>query len=115
MLALLLFLTVLDWIVKETTKDNQIGIRLMLTTQLQDLDFADDICLTSNKRTHLKNKTINLNSTAQKVGMKIGIKKTKLMAIGESPNPTIKINGQAIEAVDWFIYHRSIVDMSVSL
>ena len=104
MLSPLLFLTVLDWIMKETIKDNRTGIRWTLTTQLEDLDFADDICLTSSTRTHLRSKTLKLCSTAKKVGMKIGIKKTKLMTIGESPNPTIKINGQEIETVDKFTY-----------
>ena len=102
MLSPLLFLTLLDWIMKETTKDNRIGIRWTLKTQLEDLDFAEDICLTSSTRTHLKNKTLKLNSTARKVGMKIGIKKTKLMTTGESPNLTMKIEWQEIENVDWF-------------
>ena len=34
--------------------------------------------------------------------MKIGIKKTKLMTTGESPNLTMKIEWQEIENVDWF-------------
>ena len=73
-----------------------------------------DICLTPSRRTLLKNKTLKLNSTARKVGLKIGIKKTKLMTIGESPNPTIKIDGKEIETVDWFTYTYvgSIVDVS---
>ena len=112
MLSPLLFLTVLDWIMKETIKDNRTGIRWTLTTQLEDLDFADDICLTSSTRTHLRSKTLKLCSTAKKVGMKIGIKKTKLMTIGESPNPTIKIDGQEIETVDKFTYLGSIVDVN---
>ena len=112
MLSPLLFLTVLDWITKERTKDNQTGIRWTLTTQLEDIDFANDIFLTSSTRTHLKNKTIKRNSTARQVGMKIGIKKTKLMTTGESPNPIIKIDGQEIETVDRFTYPGSIVDVN---
>ena len=57
---------VLDWIMKETTKDNQTGIRWTLTTQLEDLNFADDICLTTSARTYLKNKTLKLSNTARR-------------------------------------------------
>ena len=47
MLSAVLSLTVLDEIMKETTKDNRTGIRWMLTiaTQLEDLHFAEDIAL----------------------------------------------------------------------
>ena len=44
--------------------------------------------------------------------MKIAIKKIKLMTVGESPNPTIKIDGQEIETVDRFMYLGSIVDVN---
>ena len=40
------YFSVLDWIMKETRKDNRTGISWRLTTQLEDIDFADDICLT---------------------------------------------------------------------
>ena len=73
----------------------------------------EGICLTSSTRTHLKNRTFKkLNSTARKVGIKIGIKKTKLMPIGESPNQTIKSDGQEIEAADRFTYLGSMVDVN---
>ena len=79
-----------------------------MTTQLEDIDFADDICLTASTRTHLKNKTLIFYTTVRKVGIKIRIKKTKLMIICESPNPTIKIDGQEIETVDRFTFLGSI-------
>ena len=68
--------------------------------------------LHKSARTHLKNKTLKLDSTARKVGMNIGIKNTKLTRIGESPNQTIKIDGQEIETVDRFTYLGSIVDVN---
>ena len=33
------------------------GIRWMLTTQLEDLDFVDDICLTSHRLSDMQSKT----------------------------------------------------------
>ena len=72
----------LDWIKKEITKNIRTGIGWTLTTQLEDLPY-------------IKYKN------APK--MKIGIKKTKLMTIGESPNPTVKIDGLETETVDRFM------------
>lgn len=37
----LLLLIALDWVMKETTKDQRIGIRWKLTTVVEDLDYAD--------------------------------------------------------------------------
>ena len=42
-----LFLLVLDFVMRKTTKDKDTGLRWKLTTKLEDLDFADDIALLS--------------------------------------------------------------------
>ena len=49
----------------------------MLTTQLEDLDFADDICLTSHRLSDMQSKTEELSTTTQKIGLKASITKTK--------------------------------------
>ena len=41
MLSPLLLLIALDWVMKETTRDQRIGIRWKLTTVVEDLDYAD--------------------------------------------------------------------------
>ena len=38
-----IFLMVVDWIMRNTTTGNKIGISWNLTSKLEDLDFADDI------------------------------------------------------------------------
>ena len=40
-----LFLLAIDWIMCETTKQGNTGIRWRFMDQLEDLDFADDIAL----------------------------------------------------------------------
>ena len=42
-----LFLLVIDLVMKKTAKDNNTGIRWRMMSQLEDLDFADDIALLS--------------------------------------------------------------------
>ena len=58
------------WVMKETTSHQRTGIRWKLTTVLEDLDYADDICLFSSPGSHLSEKTARLNNNARKVGLK---------------------------------------------
>ena len=46
----LLFLLVIDWIMKRTVESANTGIRWKLWSELDDLDFADDIALTSSTK-----------------------------------------------------------------
>ena len=45
---LVFFIKVIDWIMRETVKQGHNGIQWTFTKQLDDLDFADDICLLSH-------------------------------------------------------------------
>ena len=52
LLSPFLFLLVIDWIMKTVTSNRNNGIQWTLLTQLDDLDFADDLALLShNKKT----------------------------------------------------------------
>ena len=42
-----IFLMVIDWIMRQTTADNNTGIQWTFTKQLEGLDFADDVDLLS--------------------------------------------------------------------
>nr|KAG5692327.1 hypothetical protein BaRGS_009537 [Batillaria attramentaria] len=48
LLSPFLFLLVIDWIMKTTTAGRKNGIQWTLWTQLDDLDFADDLALLSH-------------------------------------------------------------------
>ena len=45
LLSPFLILLVMDWIMKETTKDQARGIQWTLSKHLEDIDFADDVAL----------------------------------------------------------------------
>ena len=55
-----LFLLAVDWIMCETTKQANTGIRWRFVDQLEDLDFADDIPLISTTQHHMQKKTDRL-------------------------------------------------------
>ena len=72
---------------------------------LEDLDYADDICLLSSTGSLLSEKTARLNNNARKVGLKINTKKTKWMSTGCKRNWQIRI-----EKIDQFSYLDSMID-----
>ena len=76
----------------------------MLTTQLEDLDFADDICLTSHRLSDMQSKTAELSTTTQKIGLNASKTKTKHMRMNSKTNEPIKLQGENIEEVEEFTY-----------
>ena len=73
-------------------------IRWMLTTQLKD------ICLTSHCLLDMQSKIEEFSTTAQKIGPKASITKTKHMRMNSRTNEPIKLQGENIEKVEEFTY-----------
>ena len=78
-LAPFLFLMTLDFTMKQTTKGAHRGISWKLGKQLEDLEYADDIVFFSHRFTDMQAKIGKLNGEGAKVGLKINIRKTKIM------------------------------------
>lgn len=74
--------------------------------RVQDVRFADDQAMVDNTEEGLQSTMNALNDTAKKYGMKINIRKTKVMKINRSGGSdiTIKVEGQKIEQVKKFQY-----------
>ena len=49
----MIFIMVVDWIMREVESQGKTGIQWTLTSQLHDLDFGDDICLLSQNLQHM--------------------------------------------------------------
>ena len=92
-------LTMLDWIMKETTKNDRTGIRWTLNTARKSRFCRRHLPCVKHKNHRPK--------------MKIGIKKTNYVTIGESPNPTIKIDGgrklNRTRTVDLFSHGATVI------
>ena len=71
-----LFLLVIDWVMKTTTEGRKNRIQWTLWTQLEDLDFADDLALLSHNRHQLQEKMTLLVETSAQVGLNIHTGKT---------------------------------------
>ena len=109
LLSLFFFLLVIDWIVKTTTTDRNNGIQWTLWTQLDDLDFADDLALLSHNHSQMQDKTTCLETSAR-TGLRINRKKTELKKINTTANTPITVDGEPIKEMESFIYLGSVVD-----
>ena len=54
---------------------NKTGMQWTLTTQLYDLEFADDICLLYQKLQHMQAKTNNLALIVESTGLRVSKEK----------------------------------------
>ncbi|XP_055997955.1 uncharacterized protein LOC130047311 [Ostrea edulis] len=76
---------------------------------LEDLAFADDICLLSSNVNNMQNKTTKLNEAAQSIDLNINEKKTKVMTVNSNTAQTVKIGNNIIEEVEDFKYLGSML------
>ena len=110
LLSPFLFLIAIDWIMTQTTKNERNGIQWTPFTQLDDLDFADDLALLTHTIKQMIEKTILLNKTSNKCGLFINKDKTKTMRINATSNELININDSNINDTNSFTYLGSIVN-----
>ena len=110
LLSPFLFLLAIDWIMKTTTTGRNNGIQWTLWTQLDDLDFADDLALLSHNHSQMQDKTTLLETTSAGTGLKINRKKTELMKMNTTANAPITVDGEPIREVESFVYLGSVVD-----
>nr|KAG5704036.1 hypothetical protein BaRGS_032125 [Batillaria attramentaria] len=110
LLSLFLLLLVIDWIMKTTTSGRKNGIQWTLWTQLDDLDFADDLAHLSHSHSQTQDKTTCLEATSAGTGLKINRKKTKLTKINTTANTPVTVGGEPIREVESFVYLGSVAD-----
>ncbi|KAK7103731.1 hypothetical protein V1264_018575 [Littorina saxatilis] len=110
LLSPFLFILVIDWLMKESTNNRRNGIQWTLWSQLDDLDFADDLALLSHNQQQMQEKTDILTATSSQVGLNIHKDKTKILKINTTSKEPITLSGSPLEEVQSFTYLGSIVD-----
>ena len=68
---------------------------------INNLRYADDTTLMAKSEEELKSLLMKVKVESEKVGLKLNIKKTKIMASG--PNTSWEIDGETVETVSDFI------------
>ncbi|XP_063427533.1 uncharacterized protein LOC134711034 [Mytilus trossulus] len=109
LLSHLLFLV--DWVGKSAYKDPK-GIGWTLTTRLEDLEFADDICALSHRFQDAQHQTKSFETVAKQTGLYINAPKTKSMRLNTNQQDCLEIDDSTVEDVQHFTYLGSIVSTS---
>ena len=110
LLSPFLFLLVIDWIIKTNTTGRNNGIQWAHWTQLDDLDFADDMALLSHNHNQMQDKTTLLETTSVVKGLKINGRRTELMKMNTTANKPVTAGGGPMGEMESFVYLRSVVD-----
>ena len=77
--------------------------RIMIARRnINNLRYADDTTLKAESEEELKSLLMKVKAESEKVGLKLNIQKTKIMASG--PIPSWEIDGETVETVSDFIF-----------
>jgi hypothetical protein len=109
-LSALIFLMIVDWIMRLATTGKRTGIQWTFTRQLEDLDFADDVTLLSHKHQDAQDKINHVAEEAEKTGLKINTGKTEFMRVNNKQQGPIQLQQVNIKEVDSFVYLGSVVN-----
>ena len=96
LLSPFLFLLVIDWIMKTTTTGRNNGIQWTLWSQLDALDFADQLALLSHNHSQMQVKTTLLEIISAATWLKINRKKTELMKMNTTANAPVTAGAEPI-------------------
>ena len=72
---------------------------------INNLKYADDTTLTADSKEELKSLSMKVKEVSEKVGLKLNIQKTKIMASG--PITSWQIDGETMETVSDFMFWGS--------
>ena len=82
-------------------EEAQAGIKIA-GRNINNLRYADDTTLMAESEEELKSLLMNVKEESEKVGVKLNIQKTKIMASG--PITSWEIDGETVETVSDFIF-----------
>ena len=81
-------------------EEAQAGIKIA-GRNINNLRYADDTTLTAESKEELKSLLMKVKEESEKVGLKLNIQKTKIVAFG--PITSWEIDGETVETVSDFI------------
>ena len=95
---------------RTSTQGKRNGIQWTLWSQLDDLDFADDLALLAHSHTQIQDKTKCMDSTSARIGLDVNNGNTKIMRVQHTSNSPITVDGQPLEEISSFTYLGSMVN-----
>ena len=91
-------------------EETQAGIKIA-RRNISNLRYADDTSLMAESEEELKSLLMKVKEESEKLGLKLNIQKTKIMASG--PITSWEIDGETVEAVSDFIFLGSKITADV--
>ena len=82
-------------------EETQAGIKIA-RRNINNLRYADDTTLMAESEEELESLLMKVKEESEKVGLKLNIQETKIMASG--PITSCKIDGETVETVSNFIF-----------
>ena len=82
-------------------EDTEAGIKIS-GRNINNLRYTDDTTLMAESEEELKSILMKVKEESEKVGLKLNIQKTKIMASG--PITSCKVDGETVETVSDFIF-----------
>ena len=102
MLSPCLFNLYAEYVMRNTGLDEaQAGIKIA-GRNINNLQYADDTTLMAESEEELKSLLMKVKEESEKVGLKLSIQKTKIMASG--PITSWQIDGETVETMSDFIF-----------
>ena len=86
---------------QSTSWEAQAGIKIA-GRNINNLRYADDTTLMAESEAELKSLLMNVKKESEKVGLKLNIQKTKIMASG--PITSWQMDGETVETVTNYIF-----------
>ena len=105
-----MFLLAIDWIMNTATAHMKNGIQWFFSTQLYNLDFADDLALLAHTQQQMQEKTYSVAETSRKLDLYIHQGGTKILKVNTADSTPIMLKRQPLEEVGSFTYLGSTVD-----
>ena len=103
-LSPLLFVLVIDYIMKKVKADTGAGIDWVVNGKLLDLEYADDIIFICNGPEEMQRVLDCLVSEGRKVGLVINTRKTEIINMNIENAQDCSVEGSIIKQVDRFKY-----------
>jgi len=97
-LSSLLFVLVMDWIMKTALSDIDVGLEWIHGSRLCDLDYADDIVFLDSSNERMQKMTIGVENSGRKMGLHTNVDKCKIMISNNwVDNTEIQTGNAAVE------------------